>query len=188
MPEHKTNNDHLTEMVHLPDQGYGAQGNPLLSLDPGMVVWTWLVFFIFFFVLWKYAWKPILKVLDGREKSIQKSLEDVEEAKQMLKEASEKQHQLIEKGQKKAEDIITKALDSARRLANDINEKAKQDAEKRLYEVVSQIAIQKRQAIAELKSEVSVLAVSIASKLIEANLDDDKNQKLLENYLEEISR
>ena len=188
MPEHKTNNDHLTEIIHVPDEGHDVQSNPLLSLDPGMVVWTWLVFFIFLFVLWKYAWKPILKVLDDREKSIQKSLDDVEAAKRMLNEASEKQHQLIEKGQKKAEDIVTNALDSARRLANDINEKAKQDAEKRLHEAVSQIALQKRQAIDELKSEVSVLAVSIASKLIEANLDDGKNQMLAENYLIEISR
>ncbi len=187
MPEHKANTQHLVEEVHQPDQGHTAQGNPLLNLDPGMVVWTWLVFFIFLIILWKYAWKPILKSLDDREQSIKKSLEDVEEAKKILEEASEKQHQLIEKGKEKAEEIVTRANDSARKMANDIQEKAREESEKLIADARVQIESQKNKTIAELRSEVATLAVSVATKLIEANLDDDYNRKLVENYLEEIS-
>ena len=73
MADNATNDQHMVEEVHQADSGHADTGSMLVALDPGMVVWTWLVFFVFLIVLRKFAWKPILQSLDEREESIQKS-------------------------------------------------------------------------------------------------------------------
>jgi len=60
--------------------------NPLVQLDPGLFVWTILTFLLLLFVLAKFAWKPLLKMLNDREELIRSSLEDAEKAKEKLEE------------------------------------------------------------------------------------------------------
>ena len=80
MADHVTKNPDIMEEVHQPEPGHAGQVNPLLSLDPGMAVWFWLVFFAFVFVLWKLAWKLIAKMLDERKSDIQKAIKKRDEA------------------------------------------------------------------------------------------------------------
>ena len=62
--------------------------NPLVQLDPGLFVWTILTFLLLLFVLAKFAWKPLLKMLNDREELIRSSLEDAEKAKEKLEKLS----------------------------------------------------------------------------------------------------
>lgn len=173
--------------VHQPEPGHVDQGNPLLRLDPGMTIWFWLVFLVFVFILWKVAWKLIAKMLDERKNDIQKALDDAETARQSLEAASDTQRKLIEEGRQQASEITRRADESSRKLADDIRKKALEESEKMVEIARAQIERQKEKAIFELKSEVVDLAVSVAGRLIEENLDDDLNQKLVKDYIEEIS-
>jgi F-type H+-transporting ATPase subunit b len=174
------------EVKHEPDHSGG--GNPLLRLDPGMAIWTWIVFFIFLFILGKFAWKPILKSLDEREKKIKKSLDDAEKARIALEEASQKQQEIINQGEKEAMGIVQKARDSSQQVAVQIQNKAKQEAEEIIEKAKKDITQQKEQAVNELRREAAGLAISAASKLIETNLDDDKNRKLVDAYIKELTQ
>ena len=62
----------------------GSEPNPLVQLDPGLFIWTILTFLLLYFVLAKFAWKPLLKALESRENDIQSSIEDAEKAKNCL--------------------------------------------------------------------------------------------------------
>jgi len=187
MDEHITNNQHLMAEVHQPDSGHTAQVSPFFRLDPGLGIWFWVVFFVFIFLLWKFAYKPVVNMLDERKRSIKQSLDDAEAARKSLEEAVDKQRHLIEEGRRRAVEITEKATESATMMANQIREKAREESEKMIESARMQIQRQKEKAISELKSEVVNLAVSVASELIKANLDDDANQKLVSEYIEDIS-
>lgn len=187
MSDPVTNNQQMVGEVHQPEPGHVDQGNPLLRLDPGMTIWFWLVFLVFVFILWKVAWKLIARMLDERKNDIQKALDDAETARQSLGAASDTQRKLIEEGRQQASEITRRAEESSRKLADDIREKASEASEKMIESARVQIERQKEKAISEIKSEVVDLAVSVAARLIEENLDDDLNQKLVKNYIEEIS-
>jgi len=152
-----------------------------------MAIWFWLIFVVFVVVLWKAAWKLVSRMLDERRQGIQKALDDAEAARRDLEAAAGTQRQLIEEGRRRAADITTRADEFSQRLAEEIREKARDASEKMIENARIQIERQKEKAISDLRSEVVDLAVSVASKLIEQNLDDDRNQKLVKDYVKEIS-
>ena len=176
----------MVEEVHQPDSGHVDQGNPLFRLDPGMAIWFWFSFIVFILVLWKFAWKPVVTALKERETSIKDTLKEAEEARRSLEQASDRQHQLIEEGNKKASEIVERAQESSQRLAESIREKAQNEAEKMVESARVQIEGQRDAAISELKSEVVDLSIVIATKLIKANLKEDLNHKLVEDFIEGI--
>lgn len=182
-----TSDQHAVEEIHQPEPGHADSRNPLLSLDPGMAVWFWLVFFVFVLILWKVGWKLVSKMLDERKDHIQKALDDAEAARKSLESASDTQRQLIEEGRQRAAEITKRADESSQKLANEIREKAREEAEKMIDSARVQIERQKEAAISDIKSEVVDLSVSLATRLIKENLDDDLNQKLVKDYIEEIS-
>ena len=181
------NNQHTMEEVHQLEPGQADQGNPLLVLDPGMVIWTWVIFFVFLFVLRKYAWKPILDSLDEREESITKALDDAETARQALDVASEEQRKLISEGRQKAVEAISAARSTATEAAEEVRRKAKEESEKLIVDAQAQIGKEKQAAMDELKSEVGELSVLVASRLLDANLDDDSNRERVKEYLTALS-
>ena len=186
MSDQVTNTQHMVEEVHQPDPGHAESRNPLLSLEPGMAIWFWLVFFVFVFVLWKAAWKFVSNYLDERKRDIQHALDDAEAARRSLETAADTQRQLIEEGEKRAAEIAERADRSSEKLASEIREKAQEEAEKMIDSARIQIERQKEKAIAELQSEIVDLAVSVASRLIKESMDDDLNKKLVRDYIDNM--
>ena len=76
--------------------------NPLVQLDPGLYVWTILTFLLLFFLLAKFAWKPLLKALSEREEKIRSSLEKADEAQQKLERLSAEGEKIIGKARAEA--------------------------------------------------------------------------------------
>jgi len=186
MSDYETNAQHTVEEIHQPDPGHAESRNPLLSLEPGMAIWFWLVFFVFVFVLWKVAWKFVSNMLDERKKDIQQALDDAEAARASLESASDTQRQLIEEGKRRAAEIAEKADQSSEKLANEIRERAQEEAEKMIDNARMQIERQKTKAISELQSEIVDLAVSVATRLIKESMDDDLNKKLVKDYIDNM--
>ena len=167
-------------------QEAGGQ-NPLLKLDPGMAIWTWVVFFMVLFVLYKFAWKPILGILDEREAKIKKSLEDAEEARRLLDETVNKQKDILEQAHGEAINIIQKARESAQNVAMEIEKRALQESEHLIESAKTAIGIERERAIKELRQEAANLAVDAAGRLIQANLDDERNRRLVDDYIKEVT-
>jgi F-type H+-transporting ATPase subunit b len=187
MADNITNNQHTTEEVHHSDSGHADPGGALVVPDPGMVIWTWLIFFLVLFLLRHFAWKPILKSLEEREESIKNSIDDAEKANRSLEKAMQEQRTLIDEGRRKAADTINDARNDATAAANGLRENAKKDSEKMIVEARAEIMREQKNALAELKSEVGNLSVMVASKLLDADLDNDRNRGLAKEYMTELS-
>jgi len=177
----------MVEEVHQPDPGHTDMGSMLVVPDPGMVIWTWIVFFLFLIILRKFAWRPILQTLEEREESIQKSISDAEEARSSLEAASQEQRKLIDEGRAKASETISGAKNNATAIAEETRKKAKAESEKMITDAREEIIQQQEAAIVELRSKVSNLSVLVTSKLLNADLDNDRNRELATAYMSRFS-
>ena len=160
--------------------------NPLVQLDPGLFVWTILTFLLLVFVLAKFAWKPLLKMLQDREDMVRSSLEDAEKAKSELERLNEESEAIMAKARSEAQSILADGKAAAEKVKDDIIAKSKEQANKIREDAGNQIQVEKDKAISEIKEEVVNLTLSVAEKLIQKNLSDADNKSLIEESLKKV--
>jgi len=160
--------------------------NPLVQLDPGLFVWTILTFLLLVFILAKFAWKPLLKMLQDREDMVRSSLEDAEKAKSELERLNEESEAIMAKARSEAQSILADGKAAAEKVKDDIIAKSKEQANKIREDAGNQIQVEKDKAISEIKKEVVNLTLSVAEKLIRKNLSDADNKSLIEKSLKKV--
>ncbi|MAX31294.1 MAG: ATP synthase F0 subunit B [Candidatus Marinimicrobia bacterium] len=160
--------------------------NPLVQLDPGLFVWTILTFLLLLFVLAKFAWKPLLKMLNDREELIRSSLEDAEKAKEKLEKLNAEGEAIINQARSEAQSILSEGKAAVSKLKDETLDVAKEQAKQIASEAEKQINIEKDKAIAEIKSEVVNLSMSIAEKLINKNISPEDNKALIDESLSSV--
>ncbi len=176
------------ESLHESTEAQGGAGasNPLVQLDPGLFIWTILTFLILFFVLSKFAWKPLLTLLESRENTIKSSLEDAEKAKQELERLNTESEAIISEARSEAQSIRVEAKSAAEKIKADIMAQAGEDAKKLRDETEKQIQVEKDKAIGEIRQEVVGLTITVAEKIIRKNLSKEDNQDLIEDSLKNL--
>jgi F-type H+-transporting ATPase subunit b len=165
-----------------------AGGGGLLSVDMTLLWATLVVFALFAWILGKFAWGPLLKIVDEREKSIR---EQVDSARQAAAEAKDllAQHQEILKGAgREREEILQKAVREAEHLRAELVTKARADADQVLSRAREQMGREKDQAIAELRAQVADIAVEAASRIVKSSLTEEAQRRLVDDYIKELPR
>jgi len=165
-----------------------SKPNPLVQLDPGLFIWTILTFLLLYFVLAKFAWKPLLKALESRENDIQSSIEDAEKAKSELENLNHEAEKIIAKARSDAQEIRSEAKISAEKIKADIRSQAENDAKKIKVEANTQIQVEKDKAISEIRQEVVTLTILVAEKVIGKNLSVEDNQQLIEKSILDLKK
>ena len=160
--------------------------NPLVQLDPGLFIWTILTFLILFFVLSKFAWRPLLEALESRENTIRSSLDDAEKAKQELESLNAETETIISEARAEAQSIRLEAKSAAEKVKADIIAQAGEDAKKLRDENEKQIQVEKDRAINEIRQEVVDLTLTVAERVIRKNLSKEDNQDLIEDSLKTL--
>ena len=160
--------------------------NPLVQPDPGLFLWTILTFMVLLGLLARFAWKPLLALLDRREEMIRQSLDDAQEAKQELQRLQQESKEILSKARVEAQSILAQTRSEAEKLKGEIKQKAKAEADSILRDAEKQIQVETEKAIAVLKNEVVDLSLLVASKLIRRNLSKEDNQSLIEESLKQV--
>ena len=160
--------------------------NPLIALTPGLYIWTIITFLLLLYVLAKFAWKPLLKMLEDRENLIKKSLNDAEKAKLELERLNEESEAITAKARSEAQSILAESKATAEKVKEDTIAKAKEQAIKLRDDAKKQIEVEKDKAISDIKQEVVNLTLSVAEKLINKNLNDADNKSLIEESLKKV--
>ncbi len=160
--------------------------NPLIQPDPGLFLWTILTFLVLFGLLAKFAWKPLLAMLESREEMIRRALQDAEKATEEFKRLQEESKQITAKARVEAQSIIAESRSQAEKVKDEILQDAKSKAGSIVQAAEEQIQTEKRKAIAEIRDEVVDLSLSVASKLIRRNLTPEDNESLIEESLKQI--
>jgi F-type H+-transporting ATPase subunit b len=158
----------------------------LLSPQGGLMFWTLIVFALVFIVLSKFAFGPITKAVNDREQALLDAIaaakKDRDDAAALLAEHRKK----IEEARDEAQRFIAEGRAQAEKMKADMLEATHTQQAELLERAHRDIDAEKTKAIDELRREAIDLALAGASKVIEKNLDDVQNRKLVESYLSSI--
>ena len=169
-------------------QEHAAEGAALSPFagNVGNAIWTLAIFLLVVTILGKFAWGPVLALLQEREQFIRKSLADAkhdrEEAEARLKEYAAK----IQAARAEAAALVDEARRDAERLREDLKQRARTEADGMIQNAERQITLQTQRAIQEIRREAVDLSVAIASKIIQRNLTKEDNQRLIDEAIRQV--
>ncbi len=170
----------------LAQEGEAASKPGLLALQGGLMFWTLVIFVLVFLVLKSFAFGPITKAVADREQALLDAIEaakkDRDDAAKLLAE----HRAAIEAARGEAQRFIAEARAQAEKMKSDMLEQTHAQQAELLERARRDIESEKTKAIDELRREAIDLALAGASKVIEKNLDDAQNRKLVESYLSSI--
>jgi len=163
-----------------------APSGDLLTPVGGLMFWTLITFVILFAILGKLVFPKITAAVEAREKALEEAIEgakrDREEAARVLAE----QLKQIEAARQEAQKIIVEGRQAGEKVRATMIEETQQQQQAMLERARREIQMEKEKAIAELRREAIELAIAGASKVIEKNLDDQSNRKMVESFLASI--
>jgi len=157
----------------------------LLLPDLGLILWTLLAFLIVFFILKKFAWKPILTSLNEREKTISDSIATAEKVKGEMAQLKSENEALLVKAHEERAVMIKEAKDTADKMLADAKERAKNEYDRIVSEASSAIEQQKMAAITDLKNQVGNLVVEVSEKVLRRELSNRNDQ---ESYIKDLAK
>jgi F-type H+-transporting ATPase subunit b len=167
--------------------GEGGLPGPF-SAEPGLIIWTWIVFIALFLLLRRYAWPPIVRLTEEREKLIAKQLEEAETLNARSKEALEEHKRLLDGAKGEAHQLINEAKGVAQGEREQLLAKARDEQQQMLERAKREIEVERERAVTELRREAVELSLAAAAKLIQERLDSKADRQIVEDYLESLER
>jgi F-type H+-transporting ATPase subunit b len=157
-----------------------SEGNSAFSLitpDPGLAIWSFIIFVTLWVILGKFAFKPIVNALKEREDSIDTALKSAETAKAEMAALTSKNEALLIEAKEERNRIIAEAKIAGEKLKNEIVSKAASEADAKIQQALREIETQKKAAIAEVKNEVASISLDIAEKILRRELKGSAEQQ-----------
>ena len=160
--------------------------NPLVQLDPGLYIWTIVVFLVLLALLAKFAWRPLLEALEKRQESIRRSLDDAAKAKQELERLQVESQRILAEARAEADTIVARTREDAARLRDELRAKAQQESAIIVKNAQKQIELETARAVQQIRHEAVDLSIAIASKLLQRNVSKADNERLIEDTFKQL--
>ncbi len=183
-------NSLLLALVSIPaaaQEHQAAGGGDLLTLHGGLMFWTLIVFVLLLVVLSKYAFKPITAAVAEREATLQRALDEARRDRDEAARSLAEQRQAIENARAEAQRYIAEGRAAGEKMRADMLALTRQEQQETMDRARREIGAEKDRAIADLRREAVDLAIRGASKVIEKDLDEPSNRKLVESFLGSLS-
>ena len=156
----------------------------LLLPKLGLIVWTVLAFAIVFFILAKYAWKPILKSLNEREKNISDAILSADKVRAEMAELKSENEVLLSKAREERAIMMREAKETRDKIIMESKEQARQQTNKIVADAQATINQQKMAAITDLKNQVGNLVLEVSEKVLRRELSNKEEQ---EKYIKQLA-
>lgn len=157
----------------------------LLTPNLGLIFWTLIAFLITLWILGKFAWKPIVRGLDEREKNISDSILAAEKVRQEMTELKSENEALLSKARDERAQMMREAKETRDKIIADAKEQARQETNKIVSDAQAVINQQKMAALTELKNNVGKLVIEVSEKVLRRELSQKEAQ---EKYIRELSQ
>jgi F-type H+-transporting ATPase subunit b len=153
----------------------------------GLFFWQVLIFVGLIFLLKKFAWKPILDAVNDREQGIKDALLSAESARQEMQNLQADNLRILNEARAERDAMLKEAREMKKKMIADSKNEAQEAGQKMIEQAKAAIESEKNAAMAELKSQVSTLSLSIAEKLLKEELSNKESQtKLVEKMLGDV--
>jgi len=161
--------------------------NPLVTPDIGLIVWTTVAFAILFFLLAKFAWKPIMSAIDERERSIEDALLKAEAAKEEMARLTSENDSLLKQARAERDLILREAKHLKDQIVSEAKDSAQKEGAKMIEKARIEIDSQKAIAMAEVKDLVANLSIEIAEKVLRKQFEKaDKQDELVADLIKQV--
>ncbi len=158
-----------------------------LGSPESLIFWTTIIFVVFFLLLKKFAWGPILGAVKSREESINNALASAESARLEMKNLTASNERILQEARLERDAMLKEAREMRDKMIADSKVDAQAEGARMIEQAKVAIAAEKNAAMAELKSHVSTLSLDIAEKLLKSELSNKEAQtKLVENMLGDV--
>jgi len=154
--------------------------NPLISVTPGLMIWTIVCFLITLFVLKRYAFGPIQTMIDQRRERIRQSIDEAEHAREEARKLLEEHRSLIGEARRDAEEILAEARRVADAQRERVKEETEADRQRRLEDTRRQIEAETQRALGAIRAEVAELTLVATAKVTGKVLDDADHRRLID--------
>ena len=158
----------------------------ITDLNPGLTLWTAITFLALLIVLSKFAWGPIVGMLNERERTIREAIESAKKERAEAEKLLAEQKDALGKAQRDAAELARRNQAEVENLRQELTARARKEADDLVASARRQIAEEVSKAKGELRAQVVDLAIEAAGKLVRANLDDKAQRTLVEEYIAQL--
>jgi F-type H+-transporting ATPase subunit b len=160
--------------------------SPLIKPIPGLAIWTLVAFGLTYWVLQRYAFGPIQRVIDERRERIRQSIEEADKARDEARKLIEEHRALIGQARGQAEEILAEARRVADSQRQRVKEETEADRQRRLDETKRQIEAETHRALEQIRAEVADLTLIATAKVTGKVLDDSDHRRLIEDAISDL--
>lgn len=156
----------------------------LLIPSFGLIFWTLLAFLIVFFILKKFAWKPILSSLKQREEGIADAISTAEKIKAEMAAMKNENEIILNQAREERSRMIKEAKETSDKMINEAKERARTEYDRILADAQLSIQQQKNAALIEVKNQVGKLVIEVSEKVLRRELANKGEQ---ESYIKSLA-
>jgi F-type H+-transporting ATPase subunit b len=160
----------------------------MFEINPGLIVWTLITFVVLLSVMKKFAWKPILKMLEEREGKIRTALEEADRTRTEAAEMLKQNEKNLARAEEEYRKVIREGKAFAEKLKEDIVTKARQQAQQELKLATEEIQRNVDAAKLQLRAEVADLAIKATEKILEETLDEKRQKQLIDSVMNQLPK
>lgn len=158
----------------------------LTTINPGLTLWAAITFLVLLVVLSRFAWGPIVKMLDERTRTIHEAIDAARkeraEAERMLGEQKES----LARATREAAELAKRNQQEVETLRQELTARARKEADELVSSARKQIIEERSKAVSELRGMAADLAIDAASRLIKSSMDEKAQRQLVEDYLKQL--
>jgi F-type H+-transporting ATPase subunit b len=158
----------------------------IMELNPGLTLWVAITFLALIVVLAKFAFGPIVRMLDERERTIREAIDQAKKERAEAEKLLAQQKDSLAQARREAADLAKKGQQEVEVLRAELTARAKKEADDMIASARRTIDEEMGKAAAELKAQVADLAVAAASRIVKSSLDDKAQRALVEEYLRDL--
>ena len=158
----------------------------LLGVNPWTALFALANFLFLFFMLRKFLFKPVMKMIDDRQKEIDDLYKDAEDAKKDAQAKQQEYDRKLSAAQQTSEQLVREAVARGQSREEEILRQANAQASAMMDKAADDIARDKKKAVNDAKDEISVIALSIAGKVVGRELNDADHARLVDGFIEEL--
>ena len=162
-------------------------GEKLITPEIGTILWTIITFVILALLLAKFALRPLLEIVETRERTIRESLEGAEKARAEAQESLRQNQELVAGARRETAAIIDQGKREAEGLRAEILAQARREAQEMVEQGKRQVQFEQKQAMETLRRQVADLAIQAAERLVSRSLDDATQRELVDDYVNSLA-
>ncbi len=155
----------------------------MLNLDPGMMIWTWITFFLVLFILYKKALRPMLGAIADRERGIKSDLETAAKQRAEAQDLLDQHKKMVADAESEAQRLLKETQELAQKSRSEVLEKAREEASAIVDKARQEIDKQREDAMQSLRNEVVDLAIGAAEKVLAQTMDKEAHKKVVDDYI-----